>query len=155
MANIRDVARKAGVAPITVSRVINDSEYVSAEVRSRVEKAIAELNYVPNRLGPSMRSKRSNTIGLIVTDITNPFWTTPVPKGAIAYKAIKTAQTQALLATHCWASQALCAAACSLAGTCVRCVATCVLKRAMASLGADVLKRHRHIYIDEGRTERV
>ena len=88
MANIRDVARKAGVAPITVSRVINDSEYVSAEVRSRVEKAIAELNYVPNRLGPSMRSKRSNTIGLIVTDITNPFWTTVV-RGVedAAYKA--------------------------------------------------------------------
>jgi LacI family transcriptional regulator len=78
MANIRDVARKAGVAPITVSRVINNSGYVSDEVRARVESAIAELNYIPNQLGPSMRSKRSNTIGIIVTDITNPFWTTVV-----------------------------------------------------------------------------
>lgn len=78
MSNIKDVAKKAGVAPITVSRVINNSGYVSDEVRGRVEQAIAELNYIPNRLGPSMRSKRSNTIGLIVSDITNPFWTTIV-----------------------------------------------------------------------------
>ena len=76
--NIRDVAKKAGVAPITVSRVINNSGYVSDEVRHRVEQAVAELNYIPNKLGPSMRSRRSNTIGLIVTDITNPFWTTVV-----------------------------------------------------------------------------
>lgn len=78
MPNMRDVAQLAGVAPITVSRVINDSGYVSDGVRQRVQQAIDELNYVPNRLGPSMRSKRSNTIGLIVTDITNPFWTTIV-----------------------------------------------------------------------------
>lgn len=88
MANIRDVAKKAGVAPITVSRVINNSGYVSEEVRVRVESVIAELNYIPNQLGPSMRSKRSNTIGIVVTDITNPFWTTVV-RGVedAAYKA--------------------------------------------------------------------
>lgn len=88
MPNIRDVAKKAGVAPITVSRVINNSDYVSDAVRSRVEQAIDELNYIPNKLGPSMRSKRSNTIGLIVTDITNPFWTTLV-RGVedVTYKA--------------------------------------------------------------------
>jgi len=78
MTNIKDVAKKAGVAPITVSRVINNSDYVSDDVRKRVEQAIVELNYIPNKLGPSMRTKRSNTIGLIVTDITNPFWTTVV-----------------------------------------------------------------------------
>jgi LacI family transcriptional regulator len=78
MPNIKDVAKSAGVAPITVSRVINNSGYVSDDVRNRVEKAIKLLNYIPNKLGPSMRSKRSNTIGLIVTDITNPFWTTVV-----------------------------------------------------------------------------
>ncbi len=88
MPNIKDVAKKAGVAPITVSRVINNSGYVSDKVRNRVEQAISELNYIPNRLGPSMRSKRSNTLGLIVTDITNPFWTTVV-RGVedAAYKA--------------------------------------------------------------------
>ena len=88
MPNIRDVAERAGVAPITVSRVINDTGYVSDELRQRVEQAISDLNYVPNRLGPSMRSKRSNTVGLVVADITNPFWTTVV-RGVedAAYKA--------------------------------------------------------------------
>ena len=76
MSTIRDVARRAGVAPITVSRVINNSGYVSHETRQRVETAIAEMNYIPNRLGPSLRSKRTYTIALVVTDITNPFWTT-------------------------------------------------------------------------------
>ena len=88
MPNIRDVAQRAGVAPITVSRVINGTGYVSNDLRQRVEQAISDLNYVPNRLGPSMRSKRSNTVGLVVTDITNPFWTTVV-RGVedAAYKA--------------------------------------------------------------------
>lgn len=76
MATIRDVARRAGVAPITVSRVINNSGYVSDETRARVEQAIRELDYVPNMLGLSLRSKRTDTIGLVLTDITNPFWTT-------------------------------------------------------------------------------
>ena len=76
MATIRDVAKKAGVAPMTVSRVLNNSGYVSPETRSRVESAASELNYVPNMLARSFRSKRTDTLALIVTDITNPFWTT-------------------------------------------------------------------------------
>lgn len=76
MANIRDVAKRAGVAPITVSRVINDSGYVSQEKRERVEAAIAELGYVPNSLARSLRFKKTKTIALILTDVTNPFWTT-------------------------------------------------------------------------------
>jgi LacI family transcriptional regulator len=78
MPTIRDVAKQAGVAPTTVSRVINNSGYVSAETRSRVEAAIQELGYVPNRLARSLRLRRTNTLALIVTDITNPFWTTVV-----------------------------------------------------------------------------
>jgi LacI family transcriptional regulator len=78
MPTIRDVAKQAGVAPITVSRVINNSGYVSASTRSRVEAAIAELGYVPNRLARSLRLKRTNALALVVTDITNPFWTTVV-----------------------------------------------------------------------------
>lgn len=73
---IRDVARRAGVAPITVSRVINNSGYVSPETRTRVEAAIAELRYVPNTLARSLRFKKTRVLALIVTDITNPFWTT-------------------------------------------------------------------------------
>ena len=78
MPNIRDVAKRAGVAPITVSRVINNSGYVSDETRRRVEEAIDELGYVPNMLGPSLRFNRTNTLALLVSDITNPFWTTVV-----------------------------------------------------------------------------
>jgi LacI family transcriptional regulator len=73
---IRDVAQQAGVAPITVSRVINNSGYVSQEARARVESAIAELHYVPNTLARSLRFKKTRVLALIVTDITNPFWTT-------------------------------------------------------------------------------
>ena len=76
MPTIKDVAQLAGVAPITVSRVINDSGYVSDETRRRVEAAIAELGYVPNRVARSLRSKQTHTLALILTDITNPFWTT-------------------------------------------------------------------------------
>ena len=75
MANIHDVAKKAGVAPITVSRVINNSGYTSDEVREKVNAAISELGYVPNILARSLKSKRTNTLALVFTDITNPFFT--------------------------------------------------------------------------------
>ncbi|MBN1582023.1 MAG: LacI family DNA-binding transcriptional regulator [Anaerolineae bacterium] len=78
MPNIRDVAKRAEVAPITVSRVINHSGNVSAKTRERVEQAIRELGYMPNRLARSLRLKRTHTLALVVTDITNPFWTTVV-----------------------------------------------------------------------------
>ncbi len=75
MATMRDVAKVAGVAPITVSRVLNSSGYVSPETRERVEAAATELNYVPNMLAHSLRSKSTRTIALMLADITNPFWT--------------------------------------------------------------------------------
>ncbi|MHB8627744.1 MAG: LacI family DNA-binding transcriptional regulator [Aggregatilineales bacterium] len=76
MPTIREVAKHAGVSPITVSRVINKSGYVSQDVRDRVEKAISELHYIPNALGTSLRSNRTHIIALILSDVTNPFWTT-------------------------------------------------------------------------------
>ncbi|HOU14825.1 MAG TPA: LacI family DNA-binding transcriptional regulator [Anaerolineae bacterium] len=76
MTTIREVAKRAGVAPITVSRVINNSGYVNEKTRARVEAAIADLGYVPNVLARSLRSRRTGTLGLILTDISNPFWTT-------------------------------------------------------------------------------
>jgi LacI family transcriptional regulator len=81
MPNIRDVAQRAGVAPMTVSRVINNSGYVSAATREKVEAAVDELGYIPNMLGPSLHFNKTNTIALLLTDITNPFWTT-VARGA-------------------------------------------------------------------------
>ena len=76
LATIQDVAKKAGVAPITVSRVINNSGYVSKGVRESVLEAIAALGYVPNTLARSLRSRQTNTLALVLTDITNPFFTT-------------------------------------------------------------------------------
>lgn len=76
MPTIRDVAKLAGVAPITVSRVINNTGYISEETRVRVEAAIEELQYIPNTLSQSLRFKKTNTIGLVLSDISNPFWTT-------------------------------------------------------------------------------
>ena len=76
MSTIREVAKRAEVAPITVSRVINDSGNVNEATRARVRQAIDELHYVPNNLARSLRSRQSHTLALIVSDITNPFWTT-------------------------------------------------------------------------------
>ncbi len=72
----RDVAKLAGVSPITVSRVINNAGYISDETRRRVEVAIRQLGYVPNTLARSLRLRQTNTLALVLTDITNPFWTT-------------------------------------------------------------------------------
>ncbi len=76
MPTIVDVANRARVAAITVSRVVNDSGPVSNEVRARVKQAIAEIGYVPNAVARSLRSQRTDTVALIVTDMTNPFFTT-------------------------------------------------------------------------------
>jgi len=71
---IQDVANFAGVSPATVSRVLNNYPYISDEVRSAVQNAIAHLSYEPNRVAQRLRATRSRLIGLIVTDITNPFF---------------------------------------------------------------------------------
>ncbi|HSO30052.1 MAG TPA: LacI family DNA-binding transcriptional regulator [Candidatus Sulfomarinibacteraceae bacterium] len=76
MSTISDVAQRAGVSAMTVSRVVNHSGYVSATTRQRVERAIAEFGYVPNALARQLRSKRTKTVALVVSDITNPFFTT-------------------------------------------------------------------------------
>ena len=76
MVTIQEVARKAGVAPITVSRVVNRSGYVAEPVRKRVEAVIEELGYVPNTVARSLRCRQTKTLALVLTDITNPFFTT-------------------------------------------------------------------------------
>jgi LacI family transcriptional regulator len=95
MPTIHDVAKRAGVAPITVSRVINKSGYASAETRRRVEEAAAELGYIPNRMASGLRTKRSNTIALVLTDITNPFFTT------VARGVEDTANSAGYTVTYC------------------------------------------------------
>jgi LacI family transcriptional regulator len=76
MVNIRDVAKRAGVSAITVSRAMNNSGAVNPATRERISKAIEELHYVPNTLARSFRSKQTCLIALVLSDITNPFWTT-------------------------------------------------------------------------------
>lgn len=76
MSTIREVAKLAGVAPITVSRVINNSGPIQPETRARVEKAIEQLGYVPNNLARGLRWRQTKMLALVLTDITNPFWTT-------------------------------------------------------------------------------
>jgi LacI family transcriptional regulator len=73
---INDVAKRAGVSPVTVSRVLNDAPNVNAATREKVTRAIAELGYVPNVVARSLRSRRTRTLALILPDITNPFWPT-------------------------------------------------------------------------------
>ena len=72
---IKDVARLSGVSAMTVSRVINQSQNVNPETRRRVERAIAELGYVPNRLARGLSRRKTGTIALIVPDVANPFFT--------------------------------------------------------------------------------
>jgi len=76
MSTISDVAKRAGVSAMTVSRVVNGTGYTSAQARARVEAAIEELGYVPNALARQLRFKRTKTIALVVSDISNPFFTT-------------------------------------------------------------------------------
>jgi LacI family transcriptional regulator len=74
MSTMRQVAERAGVSAKTVSRVMNNDRYVSAEVRERVERAIEELHYVPNLLARTFRSGRDAAIGVAVPDISDPFF---------------------------------------------------------------------------------
>lgn len=74
MANIKDVARAAGVSTATVSAVLNDSAYVSPDLRSRVLAAIRELNYSPSLAARSLKRGRSQLIALVVADLANPFF---------------------------------------------------------------------------------
>jgi DNA-binding LacI/PurR family transcriptional regulator len=73
-ANLADVARRAGVSIATVSRVLSGKPNVSELSRQRVLSAAAELNYLPSRTARSLRAQRGHVIGIIVTDIRNPFF---------------------------------------------------------------------------------
>lgn len=75
MTSIKDVADAAGVSTATVSRVLADKPHISKELRDRVLTAVEKLNYRPNRVARSLRNRQSSTIGLIVADIRNPFFT--------------------------------------------------------------------------------
>lgn len=73
-ASIKDVAREAGVSIATVSRVINKVDVVNKETKEKVEKAIKKLNYRPNIVARSLKTRRTETIGILVPDISNQFY---------------------------------------------------------------------------------
>jgi LacI family transcriptional regulator len=74
MTTIRDVASRAGVSVATVSHVVNSSRTVSPDTKERVIAAIAELRYQPHGVARSLRRSKTGTIGVIISDITNPFF---------------------------------------------------------------------------------
>lgn len=78
MATIQDVAKRAGVSIATVSRVLNGTARVNATVAARVQVAVQELHYQPSRAARTLRANRSAIIGLLISDIQNPFFTTLV-----------------------------------------------------------------------------
>lgn len=75
MTSIKDVAKAAGVSTATVSRVLANTGPIKAETRERVLEAVARLNYRPNLIARSLRAQKSAKIGLVVSDIRNPFFT--------------------------------------------------------------------------------
>jgi LacI family transcriptional regulator len=87
LSTIRDVARLAGVSAATVSRVLNNKGYVSEEKKDKIEKVIRDMGFEPNQVARGLAKKSSNTLALIVSDITNTFFA-ELAKGAekVAHK---------------------------------------------------------------------
>ncbi|HEY8483320.1 MAG TPA: LacI family DNA-binding transcriptional regulator [Longimicrobiales bacterium] len=75
MPNIVDVAREAGVSPMTVSRALNRPGLVSPETRAKVLAAVERLGYVPNAVARSLVQGRTQMVALVLSDIQNPFFT--------------------------------------------------------------------------------
>src|SRR3954468_790358 len=74
MPNIYDVAKRARVSVATVSAVLNESAFVSAGLKTRVQSAVAALRFHPNLLARGLAKQRTQTLGMIVPDIANPFF---------------------------------------------------------------------------------
>ncbi|KAE9529943.1 substrate-binding domain-containing protein [Testudinibacter aquarius] len=74
MATMKDIARLAQVSTSTVSHVINNSRFVSDEIRDKVLAVVRELNYTPSALARSLKIKETKTIGMLVTASANPFF---------------------------------------------------------------------------------
>jgi LacI family transcriptional regulator len=74
-ASIKDVAQRAGVSTATVSHVLNDTRFVREETRQKVLAAIDALQYQPSVIARGLATNATQTVGLIISDITNPFFT--------------------------------------------------------------------------------
>jgi len=80
MASIKTVADKAGVSTATVSRVINGNYYVAPETKQKVLDTIEELNYYPNLLARGLKNDTTYTIGYVVSDIANDYFTSALKR---------------------------------------------------------------------------
>ncbi len=74
MATIKEIARRAGVSIATVSNVVTGAVRVSPKRRERVEAAIKELDYYPDYVARSLKMRRTRLLGMVISDITNPFF---------------------------------------------------------------------------------
>ena len=74
MTTLKDVAKVAGVSAQTVSCVVNNTGSVSDGVRERIRQIAAEMGYLANKSAKAMRTGRSQTLGLVITDMSNPFY---------------------------------------------------------------------------------
>ena len=83
---IRDVAKAAGASVSTISAALNNSDYVSADMRSRIENAIKDLKYRPNDLARGLRLQKTHSIAIVVPDLSNNFYIELV-RGAKDYSA--------------------------------------------------------------------
>jgi LacI family transcriptional regulator len=81
MVTIYDIAKRANVSAMTVSRVIHNTGKISEKTKARVRRVMEELNYVPNQNARSLALHETRTLFLLITDIPNPFFTT-VARGA-------------------------------------------------------------------------
>jgi len=72
---MKDVAKDAGVSIFTVSSTLSGAAHVSAELRARVRESVERLGYEPNTMASNLKRGRSSLVGLIVSDVTNPFFT--------------------------------------------------------------------------------
>ncbi|MCH4170058.1 MAG: LacI family transcriptional regulator [Lactobacillus sp.] len=75
MATISEIAKRAGVGTTTVSRYLNHHPYISAEKKAKIEAAIIALDYTPSAIATQLRHQTTNNIGVLVSRITNPFFT--------------------------------------------------------------------------------
>jgi len=71
--SIQDIAEAAGVSHSTVSRALHDSDLISREVRQRIQQLAQEMGYTPNAVAQSLKGRRTNTVGLVITSISDPF----------------------------------------------------------------------------------
>lgn len=110
MTTLNDVAERAGVSKSTVSNVIRGAALVAEATRERVERAIAETGYHPNAIARSLKARTSTAVGIVVPDLTNPYYAqlaVGVERAAsILGYAVLTAHTECLPATEAEAGRA-------------------------------------------------